>query len=67
MKVAVVGVTGLVGGVMLEVLKERNFPISELIPVASKRSVGKEIDFNGKKYKVVDNETDLQRMGAKIC
>jgi len=60
MKVAVVGVTGLVGGVMLEVLKERNFPISELIPVASKRSVGKEIDFNGKKYKVVDNETAVQ-------
>lgn len=53
MKVAVVGVTGLVGGVMLEVLTERNFPVTELIPVASARSVGKEIEFKGNKYKVV--------------
>ena len=53
MKVAVVGATGLVGTKMLQVLAERNFPVSELIPVASERSVGKEIDFKGKKYKVV--------------
>lgn len=53
MKVAVVGVTGLVGTVMCEVLKERNFPITEFIPVASPRSVGKEIEFKGKKYKVI--------------
>ncbi len=53
MKVAVVGVTGLVGGVMLEVLTERNFPLTELIPVASARSIGKEIEFKGNKYKVV--------------
>ncbi len=53
MKVAVVGATGLVGTVMLKVLAERNFPVTELIPVASERSKGKEIDFNGKKYKVV--------------
>ncbi|MBK7816773.1 MAG: aspartate-semialdehyde dehydrogenase [Sphingobacteriaceae bacterium] len=52
MKIAVVGATGLVGTKMLQVLKERNFPITELIPVASERSVGKEIEFNGKKYKV---------------
>lgn len=52
MKVAVVGATGLVGTEMLKVLKERNFPVSELIPVASERSVGKEIEFKGKKYKV---------------
>lgn len=52
MKVAVVGATGLVGTMMLKVLEERNFPVSELIPVASEKSVGKEIDFNGKKYKV---------------
>lgn len=52
MKVAVVGATGLVGTKMLEVLKERNFDVTELIPVASERSVGKEIDFKGKKYKV---------------
>ncbi|HWY12288.1 MAG TPA: aspartate-semialdehyde dehydrogenase [Bacteroidia bacterium] len=52
MKVAVVGATGLVGTVMLKVLEERNFPVSELILVASERSIGKEIDFKGKKYKV---------------
>jgi aspartate-semialdehyde dehydrogenase len=53
MKVAVVGATGLVGTKMLQVLAERNFPVDELIPVASERSVGKEIEFKGKKYKVV--------------
>ena len=53
MKVAVVGVTGLVGTKMLQVLEERNFPVTEIIPVASERSVGKEIYFKGEKYKVV--------------
>ena len=53
MKVAVVGATGLVGTKMLQVLAERNFPVTELIAVASERSVGKEVDFKGKKYKVV--------------
>jgi aspartate-semialdehyde dehydrogenase len=53
MKVAVVGATGLVGTKMLDVLAERNFPVTELIPVASERSVGKEVVFRGKKYKVV--------------
>jgi aspartate-semialdehyde dehydrogenase len=53
MKVAVVGATGLVGSKMLSVLAERNFPVTELIPVASERSVGKEVEFKGKKYKVV--------------
>jgi aspartate-semialdehyde dehydrogenase len=53
MKVAVVGATGLVGTKMLQVLTERNFPVTELIPVASERSVGKEVEFKGKKYKVV--------------
>jgi len=53
MRVAVVGATGMVGNVMLEVLNERNFPISELIPVASERSVGKEIEYKGKSYKIV--------------
>src|SRR4249919_630614 len=53
MKVAVVGATGLVGTKMLQVLAERNFPVTELIPVASERSVGKEISFKGKNYKVV--------------
>ncbi len=53
MKVAVVGATGLVGTKMLQVLRERNFPVTELFPVASEKSIGKEIEFNGKKYKVV--------------
>src|SRR6478735_10181094 len=53
MKVAVVGATGLVGTKMLQVLAERYFPVTELIPVASERSVGKEVEFKGKKYKVV--------------
>ena len=57
MKVAVVGATGMVGEVMLQVLAERNFPVTELIPVASEKSVGKELEFNGKTYKVVGLET----------
>ena len=56
MKVAVVGATGLVGTKMLQVLAERNFPVSELIPVASERSVGKEVEFKGKKYTIVSME-----------
>lgn len=53
MKVAVVGATGLVGTKMLQVLAERNFPVTELIPVASEKSVGKEVIFKGKRFKVV--------------
>lgn len=53
MKVAVVGVTGMVGQVMCQVLEERNFPITEFLPVASERSVGKEITFKGKQYKII--------------
>ena len=53
MKVAVVGATGLVGTAMLKVLEERNFPISEFLPVASERSVGKEVIFKGQPYKIV--------------
>lgn len=53
MRIAVVGATGLVGQKMLQVLAERNFPVTELIPVASERSVGKEIEFLSKKYKIV--------------
>ncbi|MGV6846363.1 MAG: aspartate-semialdehyde dehydrogenase [Lutibacter sp.] len=52
MKIAVVGATGLVGNVMLQVLAERNFEISDLIPVASEKSVGKQIEFKGQKYTV---------------
>jgi aspartate-semialdehyde dehydrogenase len=53
MKVAVVGATGLVGTKMLQVLAERDFPVTELIPVASEKSIGKEVAFKGKNYKVV--------------
>ena len=53
MKVAVVGATGLVGTKMLQILEERNFPVSELIPVASEKSVGKKVRFKGKDYAVV--------------
>ncbi|MFV9551776.1 aspartate-semialdehyde dehydrogenase [Algibacter sp. PT7-4] len=57
MKVAVVGATGMVGEVMLKVLAERNFPVTELIPVASERSVGKTLTYKGNDYKVVGLET----------
>ena len=53
MKVAVVGATGLVGTKMLQVLAERNFPVTELIPVASEKSIGKKISFSGKEYAIV--------------
>ncbi|MGX7667654.1 aspartate-semialdehyde dehydrogenase [Flavobacterium pedocola] len=59
MKVAVVGATGMVGEVMLQVLTERNFPVTELIPVASEKSVGKEIEYKGKKFKVVSMQTAI--------
>ena len=59
MKVAVVGATGLVGTKILQVLAERNFPVTDLIPVASARSVGKEVSFNGKQYKVVSMEDGI--------
>ncbi len=60
MKIAVVGCTGLVGTVMLKVLEERNFPVVTLIPVASDKSVGKEIEFRGSKWKVVSMETAIE-------
>ena len=57
MKIALIGATGLVGNVMLEVLSERNFNITELIPVASEKSVGKQISFNDKNYTIVGIQT----------
>jgi len=57
MKVAVVGATGMVGSVMLKVLEERNFPLTELIPVASEKSVGKKVNFGKKEYEIVSLET----------
>jgi aspartate-semialdehyde dehydrogenase len=53
MKVAVVGATGLVGSKMLQVLEERNFPVTKLFPVASERSVGKTVKFRGKRHKII--------------
>ena len=60
MKVAVVGATGMVGQIMLKVLEERNFPLTELIPVASAKSVGTKIIFNGKPHPVVSMETAIE-------
>ena len=61
MKVAVVGATGMVGNVMLKVLAERNFPITELIPVASERSVGKQVHYQGNDYTVVGLQAAVDR------
>lgn len=66
MKVAVVGATGMVGQVMLKVLAERNFPVTELIPVASEKSVGKKISFNGSKYSIVSMQ-DAINMKPQIA
>jgi len=64
MKVAVVGATGLVGTKMLQVLAERNFPVTEIVPVASERSVGKEVSFKGKNYKVVSMQDGIDAKPA---
>lgn len=61
MKVAVIGATGMVGNVMLKVLEERNFPITQIILAASKNSVGKEISFRNKKYKIVSVEDAINQ------
>lgn len=59
MKIAVVGATGLVGTKMIQVLEERKFPVTEFIPVASEKSIGNEVSFKGKKYKVVGMQTAI--------
>jgi aspartate-semialdehyde dehydrogenase len=61
MKVAVVGVTGMVGQVMCQVLEERNFPITEFLPAASERSVGKQVTFKGKQYTIISMEEAIKR------
>jgi len=61
MKVAVVGATGMVGQVMLKVLEERNLPVTELIPVASEKSVGKKVVFKGKEYSVVNMQEAIDK------
>lgn len=64
MKVAVVGATGLVGTRMLQVLEERNFPVDELIPVASEKSVGKKVVFKGREWTVVSAAQAIERKPA---
>lgn len=59
MRVAVVGATGLVGSTMLRILEERNFPVTELIPVASEKSVGLKVAYKGKEYSVVSADTAI--------
>ena len=59
MKIAVVGATGMVGQIMLKVLEERNFPVSELIPVASEKSVGKKVIFKGNELEIVSMQTAI--------
>ena len=61
MKIAVVGATGLVGTKMIQILEERNFPVTEFIPVASENSVGKEISFKENKFAVVGMQTAIDR------
>ena len=61
MKVAIVGATGMVGEIMRSVLEERNFPITEFLPVASARSIGKTICFQGKEYTVIGLEEAVER------
>ena len=57
MRIAVVGATGMVGNVMLKVLEEQAFPVTEFYPVASEQSVGKQVIFNGKSYPVIGLQT----------
>ena len=64
MKVAVVGATGLVGSKMLKVLEERNFPVTELLPVASSRSVGKKVMFQGREWTVVSADEAIAKKPA---
>src|SRR5579863_7693686 len=70
MKVAVVGVTGLVGSKMLQVLEERNFPVTDLFPVASEKSIGKRVKFKGKEYTIgswqwaIDNKPEVALFSA---
>ena len=59
MNIAIVGATGLVGSKMIEILEQRNFTLAKIVPVASKKSEGKLIDFRGEKYKVISIENSL--------
>ena len=67
MKIAVVGATGLVGTEMLKVLAERQFPVTELLPVASAKSVGQLVHFQGKDYPVVSMEDAIAARPARLA
>ena len=60
MRIAIVGATGLVGELVMKVLREQSFPVTEIIPVATEKSVGKTIDFGSNEYKVVSIQTALE-------
>lgn len=64
MKVAIVGATGLVGSTMMKILEERNFPVTELIPVASEKSAGQTVNFKGRDYLVVTPDVAISRQPA---
>ncbi len=64
MKVAIVGATGLVGSTMMKILEERNFPITDLIPVASEKSAGQTVNFKGKDYIVVTPDVAIKMKPA---
>jgi len=66
MKVAIVGATGVVGSVLLDLLEKRNFPLNEIIPVASEKSVGNKISFKGQEYSIV-SLTDAVKMKPNIA
>lgn len=61
MKIAVIGVTGMVGEIMLQILQQRNFPVTELFPVASERSIGKTIEFKEEPIKIISIEEALEK------
>ena len=59
MKIAVVGATGLVGTKILQILEERNFPLTELIPVATEKSIGQKVKYKGNEYSVLGMQTAI--------
>ena len=61
MRVALVGVTGLVGSTMLKIMEERNFPVTELLPVASEKSVGNKIIFRDKEYAIISADEAIAK------
>ena len=67
MRIAIVGVTGMVGQIILKVLAERSFPVTELIPVASEKSVGKQIQFGGRAWVIQNIEMQFLPLQILHC